>query len=74
MSISTGPLYETLYVVAADLREDFENWLREFRQRSLNETGIEDARGYEADQENDFAGDLIRWCGVSTTTRKYKHP
>jgi hypothetical protein len=53
MSNSTGPLYESMYVVRADVREDFENWLHEFQQRSLREPGIEDARGYEADQEDD---------------------
>ena len=53
MSNSTGPLYESMYVVAADVREDFEDWLREFQQRSLQEPGIEDARGYETDQEDD---------------------
>lgn len=53
MSNSTGPLYESMYVVAADVREEFESWLREFQQRSLREPGIEDARGYETDQEDD---------------------
>ena len=51
MANTIGPLYETLYVVAADLREDFENWLREFQRRSLEEPGIEDARGYETDPD-----------------------
>jgi hypothetical protein len=55
MSNTTGPLYETLYVVAADLREDFENWLRGFQARSLEEPGIEDARGYEANQDDDVS-------------------
>ena len=55
MANTIGPLYETLYVVAADLREDFENWLREFQRRSLEEPGIEDARGYEANQEDDLS-------------------
>ena len=58
MSNSTGPLYESMYIVAADVREDFENWLREFQQRSLQEPGIEDARGYETEQDDD---DLLRF-------------
>ncbi len=49
MSNTTGPLYESTYVVAAEIREEFEDWLREFQQRSLQEPGIEDARGYEPD-------------------------
>jgi len=53
MSNTTGPLYESLYVVAEDVREDFENWLREFQRRSLQEPGIEDARGYETDPDDD---------------------
>jgi hypothetical protein len=53
MSNSTGPLYESMYVVTAGVREGFEDWLREFQQRSLREPGIEDARGYETDQEDD---------------------
>jgi hypothetical protein len=53
MSNTTGPLYESLYVVAANVREEFENWLREFQQRSLQEPGIEDARSYEADPSED---------------------
>jgi len=53
MSNSTGPLYESMYVVTADVREDFEDWLRQFQQRSLREPGIEDARGYETDPEDD---------------------
>lgn len=53
MSNSTGPLYESTYVVAADLREEFESWLRDFQQRSLLEPGIEDARGYEAEPDED---------------------
>jgi len=57
MSNTTGPLYETQYVVAADVREDFEDWLREFQRRSLQEPGIEDARGYEADQGDDLSPD-----------------
>ena len=57
MSNSTGPLYESLYIVAADVREEFEQWLRDFQQRSLQEPGIEDARGYEADQSDDLSPD-----------------
>jgi len=57
MSNTIGPLYETLYVVAADLREDFEDWLREFQRRSLLEPGIEDARGCETGQEDDLSPD-----------------
>jgi hypothetical protein len=53
MSNTTGPLYESTYVVAAEMREDFENWLREFQQRSLQEPGIEDARGYETGPDDD---------------------
>jgi hypothetical protein len=53
MSNSTGPLYETTYIVATDSREEFENWLREFQQRSLLEPGIEDARGYQTDPDDD---------------------
>jgi hypothetical protein len=53
MSNSTGPLFESTYVVSADVRETFEDWLREFQWRSLQEPGIEDARGYETDQESD---------------------
>lgn len=53
MSNLTGPLYETTYVVATDVREEFNGWLREFQERSLQELGIEDARGYETDQEDD---------------------
>jgi hypothetical protein len=53
MSNSSGPIYESTYVVSADAREEFENWLREFQQRSLQEPGIEDARGYETDQDDD---------------------
>ena len=55
MSNTIGPLYESLYVVSADLREDFEDWLREFQRRSLLEPGIEDARGYETEQEDDLS-------------------
>ena len=64
MANTIGPLYETLYVVAADLREDFENWLREFQRRSLEEPGIEDARGYETDPDGDLSpngGGLLRF-------------
>ena len=57
MSNSTGPLYESHYIVAADVREEFEQWLRDFRQRSLQEPGIEDARGFEADQDDDLSPD-----------------
>ena len=57
MSNSTGPLYESTYVVAADLRDDFESWLREFQRRSLQEPGIEDARGYEAEKDDDLSPD-----------------
>jgi len=53
MSNSTGPLYEITYVVATDSREEFGSWLREFQQRALQEPGIEDARGYETDQDDD---------------------
>ncbi|NCF72682.1 MAG: DUF4286 family protein [Gammaproteobacteria bacterium] len=53
MSNSTGPLYETTYVVATDAREAFDSWIREFQQRSLSQTGIEEARGYETDPEDD---------------------
>ena len=53
MSNSTGPLYETTYVVATDSREAFESWLHEFQQRSLLEPGIEDARGYQTDPDDD---------------------
>jgi len=53
MSNTTGPLYESMYVVATDVREDFENWLHEFQRRSQQEPGIEDARGYEMDQDDD---------------------
>jgi len=55
MSNTTGPLYESMYVVAAEMREDFENWLREFQQRSLQEPGIEDARGYETGPDGDLS-------------------
>jgi hypothetical protein len=67
MANTIGPLYETLYVVAADLREDFENWLREFQRRSLEEPGIEDARGYETDPDGDSYphGDLSPNGGLS---------
>jgi len=62
MANTIGPLYETLYVVAADLREDFENWLREFQRRSLGEPGIEDARGYETDPDgNGFLRFVFRF-------------
>jgi hypothetical protein len=57
MSNSTGPLYESHYIVAADVREEFEQWLRDFQQRSLQEPGIEDARGFEADQNDDLSPD-----------------
>jgi len=53
MSNSTGPLYEITYVVAADSRDEFASWMREFQQRALQEPGIEDARGYETDQDDD---------------------
>ena len=53
MSNSTGPLYETTYVVATDSREAFESWLHEFQQRSLLQPGIEDARGYQTDPDDD---------------------
>ena len=61
MSNTTGPLYESLYVVTADLREDFENWLHEFQARSAEEPGIEDARGHEANQEDDFLRYVFRF-------------
>jgi hypothetical protein len=57
MSNTTGPLYEIMYVVAAEMREDFENWLHEFQRRSLQEPGIEDARGYETDPDDDISPD-----------------
>ena len=69
MSNTTGPLYESMYVVAAEMREDFENWLREFQQRSLQEPGIEDARGYEADPDGGLSPD----GGVSPDGDKSPH-
>ena len=57
MSNSTGPLYESHYIVAANVREEFEQWMRDFLQRSLQEPGIEDARGFEADQNDDLSSD-----------------
>jgi len=53
MSNSTGPLYEVIYAVENAVRDDFETWLRDLQTRALRETGIEDARGYEADGVTD---------------------
>lgn len=53
MSNSSGPLYECTYVVSAEAKEEFEGWLRKFRQRALLESGVEDARGYEPDADPD---------------------
>jgi hypothetical protein len=53
MTNSTGPLYESLFVVETDVRDEFEDWLHEFQRRSMQEPGIEDARSYEADQGDD---------------------
>jgi len=62
MSNSTGPLYETTYVVATDSREEFESWLHEFQQRSLLEPGIEDARGYQTDPDDDGQFKVVFTC------------
>ncbi len=53
MSNSAGPLYECAYVVAAEVRAEFEAWLGEFQQRSLRQPGIEEARGHEPEGESD---------------------
>lgn len=53
MSNSSGPLYECTYVVSAEARDEFTDWLRLFQQRAMEETGIEDARGYEPEPDPD---------------------
>ncbi|MCH9693998.1 MAG: DUF4286 family protein [Gammaproteobacteria bacterium] len=58
MSNTTGPLFETTYVVSNAAREEFEPWLRELQTRAMREAGIEDARGFESESTTDGAAHI----------------
>jgi hypothetical protein len=59
MSNTSGPLFESTYVVADTVREEFESWLRELQARALREAGIEDARGYESEESAEDATRIV---------------
>ena len=53
MSDRTGPVYEVTHTVDADIAGDFDRWLAEHVERMLEIPGVEDARVYVADGDDE---------------------
>ena len=60
MTTHAGPLVETTFFVADEAQVEFADWVDQVMRSSLDQRGIEDARSYKSDPDDQ--GQIVCTC------------